>query len=316
MSTIIDALKQAERESKNILLKEEDSLFESSEAGESEELETAGFEDKEEQQYDNKSFLSNKFIVFLLFLTAFIGAGAGGWYLYETGETGSLRVNKNIASGRQKIRTAPVVYNVNKKPRIQSNLFDRKVVRKSKPANIKSVSLPKPPPKKRHVKKILKKTNITEVAFGENRKGIQLYGNSEIEKAMDEFLNAIKNKPNMAEAHFNLALVYEDMGKTDYAESEYKKVMSLNSKFIDAYINLGVIYNNQKRYSDAQKIYEEVLEIAPDDPTAHFNLGVLYAYYIKQPIKAIFHWKRYIRIKPESGNLSVIKKEIAKLATT
>jgi len=298
MSTIIDALKQAERESKSILSEEEDALVESAKADKSEALETPDFEEEKKQC-----------------LTAFTGAGAGGWYLYETEEAGPTHISKNVASSK-KISTATVSYNVSKPPRIQSKLFNKEIVNRSKAAETKTVSLAKQTPPKNNAKKLVKKISLAKAAFGENKKGILLYGKSEIEKARDEFLNAIKSKPNMAEAHFNLALVYEDMKKTDDAESEYKKVISLNGKFTDAYINLGVIYNNQKRYSDAQKVYEKVLEIEPNEPTAHFNLGVLYAYYIKEPIKAIFHWKRYIRISPKSGNLAVIKKEIAKLATT
>jgi len=283
VSTIIDALKQAERESKNILSEEESEII------------------SEKKQKEGKKNNFGKFLVITLILTAFAGAGTGGWFFYsDLGTLPSVKpelpVKSNISFSVNPPKNAEKVKN-----KAIDNLLKKEIVKKDVDVEVK--------------KEIPAKSNEM-MAFERNKKGIEFYESKKLEEAKEEFISAVKFDANLTEAHFNLALVYEEMDVLDKAIVEYRKAVILDSGLLDAYINLGVIYNKQKKYSESKEAYERVLKISPNEPTAHFNLGILYAYYLKKPVNAILHWKKYMKIKPGSSNTAIIEKEIKKLEST
>ena len=49
---------------------------------------------------------------------------------------------------------------------------------------------------------------------------------------MQAFMEAIRLDPDLAEAHFRLALGYESLGKQEEAETEYKKAVEAYKKYL------------------------------------------------------------------------------------
>ncbi len=315
MSTIIEALKQAERESKNILSEAESTVISD---GDSEEGKTAS---------------SGRKLVIFIALVAFSGAGAGGWYFFDTDTPFAVPSFQSVFVGKQtrklvkKSRNLPVTAALGKGRKNVVNasfVVGSKKVERQIPSADNVVSAGKD--KSFTARTISKTEDPLEVqreklatynaSLLQNRRGIELYRDGKFQEAMDCFLLSIKLNSDLSEAHFNLALVFESMGIEEKAEKEYQRALGINPKFADAYINLGVIYNEANKYPQAKDAYEKVLDINPNDPTAHFNLGVLYAYYLNEPIKAIFHWKRYMHLEPGSKKLPDLKKAIEKIAST
>ncbi|MDA9679056.1 tetratricopeptide repeat protein, partial [bacterium] len=72
---------------------------------------------------------------------------------------------------------------------------------------------------------------------------------------------AIKLSPQDADAHNNLGVTYEKLGKFDKACSLYIKAISLNKDFTDAYINLSLIIKNFKFTSSEPKLYPILMSI-------------------------------------------------------
>ena len=56
-------------------------------------------------------------------------------------------------------------------------------------------------------------------------KGKQLYRDDQDTEAVEAFQQAVKLDPDLAEAHFRLALSYEALDKREDAESQYKKAV-------------------------------------------------------------------------------------------
>jgi tetratricopeptide (TPR) repeat protein len=67
----------------------------------------------------------------------------------------------------------------------------------------------------------------------------------------------------------NLALVYEDQGRYDEAETLYIKVLEIRRRVLgeghpntpDSMNNLGNLYRKQGRYEEAEQLYIKTLEI-------------------------------------------------------
>lgn len=112
-------------------------------------------------------------------------------------------------------------------------------------------------------------------------KGKQLYRDDQDTDAVAAFEQAVKLDPDLAEAHFRLALGYEALGKQEEAESEYKKAVETYKKHLDAneddaegHYNLGQTYANLGQYSEAIREYRQATRLKTDDPDIYYDLGV------------------------------------------
>ena len=112
-------------------------------------------------------------------------------------------------------------------------------------------------------------------------KGKELYRNDQDTEAVQAFTEAARLDPDLAEAHFRLALGYESLGKREEAEGEYKKAVDAYKKYLEsnpddaeAHYALGQTYAGLDRYSDAIREYREATKRKEDDPDMFYDLGV------------------------------------------
>ena len=64
-------------------------------------------------------------------------------------------------------------------------------------------------------------------------KGKELFRDDHDAEAVLAFLEAVRLDPDLAEAHFRLALGYESLGKREEAEGEYKKAVEAYKKYFE-----------------------------------------------------------------------------------
>ena len=127
----------------------------------------------------------------------------------------------------------------------------------------------------------------TDLAGDRNRarglldKGKELYRNDQDAEAVLALMEAVRLDPDLAEAHFRLALGYESVGKQEEAETEYKKAVEAYKKFLEenpndaeAHYALGQTYAGLSQYSDAIREYREATKLKEDDPDIYYDLGV------------------------------------------
>lgn len=92
----------------------------------------------------------------------------------------------------------------------------------------------------------------------------------------------------------------------------YEKLVKSNPKDEESLVNLGTLYLMQGRTERARIALETAFAINPDDPVCRKNLGILYGDILKQPQKAIPHYKRYLELEPSSPDAPKIREYIAK----
>src|SRR5215216_6355626 len=112
-------------------------------------------------------------------------------------------------------------------------------------------------------------------------KGKELYQRDQDAEAVLAFMEAVRLDPDLAEAHFRLALGFESVGKTEEAEEEYKKAVAAYKKYLDenrddaeAHYALGQTYAGLGQYSEAIREYREATKRKEDDPDMFYDLGV------------------------------------------
>jgi Flp pilus assembly protein TadD len=115
-------------------------------------------------------------------------------------------------------------------------------------------------------------------------KGKELYLKDQDAEAVLSFMEAVRLDPDLAEAHFRLALGFESLGKGEEAESEYKKAVAAYKKYLDdnpddseAHYALGQTYAGLSQYSEAIREYREATKLKEDDPDIYYDLGFAYS---------------------------------------
>ncbi|HSB12368.1 MAG TPA: tetratricopeptide repeat protein [Blastocatellia bacterium] len=112
--------------------------------------------------------------------------------------------------------------------------------------------------------------------FMHNYLGARHYFSRNLPQAEKEFEEAIRCRPNYADAHSNLGDVLSAQGRLAEAELSYLKSIEYGVKYADTRYNLGVIYLNTNRLAAAEKAFVEALDIEPRHERARYNLGYVY----------------------------------------
>jgi Flp pilus assembly protein TadD len=135
--------------------------------------------------------------------------------------------------------------------------------------------------------------------------GKQLYREDHDKEAVEAFQKAVKLDPDLAEAHFRLALGYEAVGKSEDAEAQYKKAVETYRKYLDrnpddaeAHYNLGVTFANLGNYSEAIREYRQATKLKTDDPDIYYDLGVAHTK-LAQYDQAAAAFSKSLEIDPE-----------------
>jgi tetratricopeptide (TPR) repeat protein len=94
-------------------------------------------------------------------------------------------------------------------------------------------------------------------------------------EASAQFQEALRLKPDAAEAHYNLGLIDQKSGRLTEAEEHYRKALRFGPDLAVIHNNLGRVLQDQGRRDDAIQECERALQLNPRLAEAHVNLGAL-----------------------------------------
>ncbi len=128
--------------------------------------------------------------------------------------------------------------------------------------------------------------------------GIALGTKGQVDRAISEYQEAIRLKPDFAKAHYNLGAALGMKGQIDQAISQYKEVIRLTPDDAEAHYNLGLAFGRKGQIDEAISQYRETIRLKPDDADVHNNLGN--ALFNKGQIdEAVRQYQEAIRLKPD-----------------
>jgi tetratricopeptide (TPR) repeat protein len=93
------------------------------------------------------------------------------------------------------------------------------------------------------------------------------------DKAISQYQEAIRIKPDYSLAYSNLGFALLGSGQTDEAISQFHESLRLNPDYAGAHLNLGNALLKKGRTDEAISEYLEAIRLKPDNALAHLNLG-------------------------------------------
>jgi len=102
-----------------------------------------------------------------------------------------------------------------------------------------------------------------------------LLDNGHTEEAIHVLVELLKTDPKNADAHTDLGLAYQSMGRLDEAGAQHRTVLELHPDNADAHNNLGIVFVLQQKPEEAIQQFQLAIESDPKDPRAHDNIGMV-----------------------------------------
>jgi len=116
--------------------------------------------------------------------------------------------------------------------------------------------------------------------------------------AIAHYEEALRLRPDYAEAHSNLGMALASIGRTQEAIAHYKEALRLKPGFAEAHNNLGNALNSLGLRQEAIGEFEGALRLRPDYVEAHNNLGCALAQAPGGLNDAVAQFKEALRLEP------------------
>ncbi|MFA4830050.1 MAG: tetratricopeptide repeat protein, partial [Thermodesulfovibrionales bacterium] len=134
--------------------------------------------------------------------------------------------------------------------------------------------------------------------YAHNNLGVALVEQGKLDEAIQEYLTALKLKPNDAMVLCNIGNVYARKGQLDKAIQEYLTAIRLKPDYQESYHNLGLVYFMQGRLTDSIQEYTIALRLKPDAAKTHSNIADVYIK-LGEIDKGIEHYQTALRLRPD-----------------
>ncbi len=108
------------------------------------------------------------------------------------------------------------------------------------------------------------------------------------------FRQALRIRPNDAEAHFYLADSLYRLGKHEAALERYLAAVENDAEYLEAWNQIGCVYAEMNRWQEALQAYDEALAILPEFAETHLQKAETLRMMRRIP-EAVHHWKLYLQ---------------------
>ncbi len=130
-----------------------------------------------------------------------------------------------------------------------------------------------------------------------------------LDEAEHQVREALRLKPGMAGAHYNLGRILSRRGRRAEAEKQYLEAVAADPGYAEAYNNLGMLLAEMGRVAESVGRFEKALELKPDSQKARYNLGLALAM-LGRSEEAEMNLREAVRLNPQDvealNNLGVV----------
>ena len=109
-----------------------------------------------------------------------------------------------------------------------------------------------------------------------NNRGHAFYINGQLDRAIDDFNQAIRLDPISSKAYLNRGAAFVDKGQLDRANADFDKAIELNPSYSQAYNAKGSLFGMSGYPEKAIEQFSKAIEIDPAYSAAYGNRGAVY----------------------------------------
>ncbi len=128
--------------------------------------------------------------------------------------------------------------------------------------------------------------------------GNALFELGQTAEAVAQYQEALRIRPDFAEAHYGLGLALAREGKVRDAIAQMEQALQINPNLADAHCKLGEALAREGKVREAIAQMEQALRINPDYAEAHYGLGLGLSQ-LGNSTEAIHHYEQALRIKAD-----------------
>src|SRR5271157_680364 len=130
-----------------------------------------------------------------------------------------------------------------------------------------------------------------------NNLGVAYMNQQRMDKAVEEFDQALKADPGLTAAELNKGIALLNLQKLPEAEDALDAATAKEPSNPRVWYNLGLLRRSQGKSAEAIEAFQHVLKIDPNDPDTHYFLGTMYSQQ-QQYNKAIEEFEATLRLQP------------------
>ncbi len=128
--------------------------------------------------------------------------------------------------------------------------------------------------------------------------GLVLFAQEKIDEAIRQYLKALKIRPRYSLAHYNIGNALAKKGDLDEARIHYLEALRTKPNHAESHYGLGIVLFDMGRINEAIGHFYEALRLNPDYAEPHNNIGIILKAQGRLD-EAIDHFFEAIRINPD-----------------
>lgn len=137
-----------------------------------------------------------------------------------------------------------------------------------------------------------------DLAEAHNNMGTAWFREGDVERAREHHARAVALMPQYAEAHNNLAVDLVGLGRPAEALRHYDEALRIDAGYAMAHYNLANLLSRQNRVAEAEAHYRKAIGLRRDFALAHYALG-LSLLERGQKNEAVVHLDAAFRLRPD-----------------
>ena len=130
---------------------------------------------------------------------------------------------------------------------------------------------------------------------------------------------AIKLKPDYAEVYNSLGIVLIEKKEFKLSEVNFNKAIKLKPDYAEVYSNFGFLYLKLEKYNQAIDYCKKAIKLNPHYPEVYMNLGAIYLR-LKKFEESLISYNETIKLKPDDADayndIGVVYKVLKKYETS
>jgi tetratricopeptide (TPR) repeat protein len=119
-----------------------------------------------------------------------------------------------------------------------------------------------------------------------NSLGFKELNDRHLVQALGFFERALMLTPTLANAHFNVGFVLEELGRSQEAELAFKNAIAIDEKMDRAWYGLGLVLVRQQRFEESLVAFKRNTELQSMSPYAWYQMARVHME-LHQPDKAL-----------------------------